>query len=82
MIFDLDAVDQAQAPGVSAPAGGDLDRDLWLHAAYWAGRCQNVTSTDVVELNPRADVDNRTARLATLTVMEILRGLCDRSSPE
>ncbi|MFB6278872.1 MAG: formimidoylglutamase [Salinibacter sp.] len=77
--FDLDAVDQAQAPGVSAPAVGGLDRDVWLHAAYRAGQCPQVTSVDVVELNPRVDVDDRTARLAALTVVEILRGLTDRS---
>jgi len=76
--FDLDAVDQAQAPGVSAPAVGGLDRDLWLHAAYRAGRCPQVTSVDIVELNPRVDVDDRTARLAALTVMQVLRGLSDR----
>jgi formiminoglutamase len=76
--FDLDAVDQARAPGVSAPAVGGLDQELWLHAAYQAGRCPQVTSVDVVELNPRVDVDDRTARLAALTVMQILRGLADR----
>lgn len=76
--FDLDAVDQSQAPGVSAPAVGGLDQDLWLHAAYHAGRCPNVTSVDIVELNPRIDVDDRTARLAARTVMEILHGLVDR----
>jgi len=76
--FDLDAVDQGQAPGVSAPAVGGLDQELWLHAAYQAGRCPQVTSVDVAELNPRVDVDDRTARLAALTVMQILRGLADR----
>ncbi|MFB6098976.1 MAG: arginase family protein, partial [Salinibacter sp.] len=80
--FDLDAVDQAQAPGVSAPAVGGLDRELWLYAAYHAGRCPQVTSVDIVELNPRVDVDSRTARLAALTVMQILRGLSDRLQQE
>lgn len=76
--FDLDAVDQAQAPGVSAPAVGGMDQELWLYAAYQAGRCPQVTSIDVVELNPPVDLDDRTARLAALTVMQILRGLADR----
>ncbi len=80
--LDLDAVDQAQAPGVSAPAVGGFDRDLWLHAAYRAGRCPQVSSVDIVELNPRVDVDDRTARLAALTVMEVLRGLADRTHQE
>jgi len=76
--FDLDALDQAHAPGVSAPSAGGLSQDLWLHAAYRAGRSENVTSIDIVELNPTVDVDDRTARLAALTVMEMLRGLTDR----
>jgi len=76
--FDLDALDQTHAPGVSAPAAGGLSQDLWLHAAYQAGRSPKVTSIDLVELNPNVDVDDRTARLAALTVMEFLRGLTDR----
>ena len=76
--FDLDALDQTYAPGVSAPAAGGLSQELWLHAAYQAGRSPKVTSIDVVELNPTVDVDDRTARLGALTVMEILRGLADR----
>lgn len=76
--FDLDAVDQTEAPGVSAPAVDGLSKDLWLQAAYQAGRCPKVTSIDLVECNPRVDVDDQTARLAALTVMQILRGLTDR----
>jgi len=76
--FDLDALDQTHAPGVSAPAAGGLSQELWLQAAYQAGRSPKVTSIDVVELNPNVDVDDRTARLAALTVMEVLRGLADR----
>ncbi len=77
--FDLDAVDQAQAPGVSAPAAGGLAPDLWLRAAYEAGRCPHVASFDLVEYNPAFDVDHRAARLAALTVWNFLRGLAERS---
>lgn len=76
--FDLDAVDQAYAPGVSAPATGGLDVDVWLHAAFEAGCNPEVASMDVVELNPRFDPDGRTARLAALTVWTFLRGLSER----
>ena len=76
--FDLDAVDQQAAPGVSAPAVGGLSPELWEHAAYRAGRCPGVQSMDVVECNPRIDVDGRTARLAALTVWHFLRGLAER----
>ena len=77
--FDLDAVDQRDAPGVSAPAVGGLTADLWLHAAGRAGRCPAVTSAEIVELNPRFDRDERTARLAALTVWHLLRGLAHRA---
>jgi formiminoglutamase len=76
--FDIDAVDQAHAPGVSAPATGGLDVPLWLAAAFEAGRCPHVTSCDLVEVNPNYDRDGQTARLAALTVWHILRGLASR----
>lgn len=79
--FDLDAVDQAAAPGVSAPATAGLSPRLWLHAAYQAGVCSTVTSIDVVELCPPHDIDSRTARLAARTVWEFLRGLARRTAP-
>lgn len=76
--FDLDAVDQSQAPGVSAPCTGGMPASLWLHAARAAGRCAAVASCDVVELNPRLDRDGQTARLAALTVWQVLRGVAER----
>jgi len=76
--FDLDAVDQASAPGVSAPATRGLPVDLWLRAARLAGRTEAVTSADLCELCPPHDRDGQTARLAALTVWEILRGLAGR----
>jgi formiminoglutamase len=76
--FDLDAVHQAEAPGVSAPNPNGLRSELWLQAAYAAGRAPVVTSADVVELNPRLDRDGETARLAALTVWWLLRGRAER----
>jgi formiminoglutamase len=76
--FDLDAVEQAAAPGVSSPTAAGLSVHLWLHAAYLAGRCSTVGSMDVVELCPPHDSDGRTARLAARTVWEFLRGLASR----
>lgn len=76
--FDLDAVDQRAAPGVSAPAVGGLAPEVWWHAAYRAGQHPHVTSMDVVELNPRVDIDQQTARVAALTVWHFLRGMAER----
>ena len=78
--FDLDAVDAAYAPGVSAPAIGGLDVTTWLRAAYLAGRTPAVRSADLVELSPPHDADGRTARLAALTVWHLLRGLAARGA--
>lgn len=76
--FDIDAVDQASAPGVSTPATAGLSPHIWLHAAYRAGQCSTVCSMDLVEFSPPLDVDGRTARLAARTVWEFLRGLSQR----
>lgn len=72
--FDLDAVDQSFAPGVSAPATNGLSPALWLRAAERAGATPRVVGCEVVELNPRFDRDDQTARLAALTVWRVLRG--------
>lgn len=76
--MDLDAVAADLAPGVSAPALPGLDAATWLAAAEAAGCHPGVVSFDVVELNPRFDVDDRTARLAAHTVWSFLRGLAQR----
>lgn len=76
--FDMDAVDQSQAPGVSAPCANGLPADLWLTAAYLAGRNEQVTSFDLSEVNPRHDRDNQTAKLAALTIWNFLLGLSQR----
>ena len=76
--FDLDAVSEAEAPGVSAPNASGLTSDLWFEAAYRAGLSPAVTSADIVELNPAVDRDGQTARLAAVTVWWLLHGLAER----
>lgn len=78
--FDIDAVDQAFAPGVSAPATSGLDVAVWLGAARAAGRSPKVTSMDLVEVNPSVDQDDQTSRLAALTVWQFLAGLAERTA--
>lgn len=76
--FDMDAVDQAFAPGVSAPCTNGLFPGLWLNAAQLAGKNETVTSFDLSEVNPEFDRDGQTARLAALTVWHFLLGLSQR----
>jgi len=78
--FDLDAVDQSQAPGVSAPNACGLDKRVWLAAAHAAGRSPAVRSMDIAELSPTHDHDDHTARLAALTVWMFLLGLSQRTT--
>ncbi len=76
--FDMDAVDQAFAPGVSAPCANGLNPQLWLKAAYLSGKNSNVSSFDISEVNPKYDGDGQTVRLAALTVWYFLKGLSER----
>lgn len=77
--IDVDAVDQAFAPGVSAPATGGVSPSLALHFAYQAGRCAHVRSLDIVETNPHLDRDDQTSRLAALIIWHFLRGVSGRA---
>ena len=76
--MDMDAVNQNEAPGVSAPSVNGLAAEDWLQMAFLAGCCQEVDSFDLVEVNPQVDVDGRTIRLAACTVWQFLRGLTER----
>ena len=76
--FDLDAIQQAYAPGVSAPAPNGISAELWLRTAFLAGKNPASTSFDVVELNPAYDRDGQTAKLAALTIWNIMLGLVNR----
>ena len=76
--LDLDAVEAASAPGVSAPSPAGLPVESWLAAAERLGGDPRVVSLDLVELCPPHDADGRTARLAALTVWRFLRGWSGR----
>lgn len=80
--FDMDAVDQTLAPGVSAPADGGMTAELWLHAARLAGRHASTLSMDLVEVNPRFDQGGRTSALAAQTVLAFLAGVAERARAE
>jgi formiminoglutamase len=77
--FDMDAVDEAFAPGVSAPAHEGLTKELWLRTAYKAGQDPQALSMDLVEVNPRFDVDGRTVLLAARTILAFLTGLAKQA---
>ena len=76
--FDLDAVHSSDAPGVSAPLPTGLTAEEFLTAALFAGKRRKVKLIDIVELNPKYDVDGRTAKLAALAIMYFLTGVANR----
>jgi len=76
--FDLDVIDMAHAPGVSAmnPAGWSATEAA--AAVREVGRCPRVACFDIMELNPVTDEGGRTARLAAWLFLEFLRGIAER----
>lgn len=76
--LDLDVLDGAFAPGVSAvnPAGMSSREVERLVGAL--GRSQRIRCFDIMELNPRFDQDGRTARLAAHLFLTFLKGLASR----
>lgn len=76
--FDLDVVHGSDAPGVSAPMPTGLTTEEFLTAALFAGKRRKTKIIDIVEMNPKYDVDCRTAKLASLAIMYFLTGVANR----
>ncbi len=76
--FDLDVLDAAHAPGVSAlnPAGWNVrEAEAWVRAC---GADPRVRCFDLMELNPAHDPDGRTARVAAHLFLTFLQGFAQR----
>ena len=70
--FDIDAVDPLEAPGVGTPWPGGLTyREAHLAMELLAASGE-VTSMEVVEVNPIADHENRTGKLAAELILSAL----------
>jgi formiminoglutamase len=76
--LDADAVDAADVPGVSAPNVGGLPGAEVLDWVRQVGASPAVAGFDLVEINPRLDPDDRSARWAALAVWGFLVGLATR----
>jgi formiminoglutamase len=77
--LDADAVQSADVPGVSAPNVTGLSGVEVAACARLAGRCDHVSSLDVVEINPRFDRDGQSARWGALVVWNFLIGLASQA---
>jgi formiminoglutamase len=76
--IDADVVRMADMPGVSAPNVAGLGGDEVIECARQAGASPEVSSLDLVEVNPRYDQDGQSARWAALAVWHFLIGVAQR----
>ncbi len=79
LTVDLDVLPASVAPGVSAPAALGLDPCLVVAAVRAAAGTGKLRLMDVVELNPRLDVDDRTARIGARLVADAVAAVARRS---
>lgn len=74
LTIDLDVLPASVAPGVSAPAGFGVPFERILAVCQQVVSSGKLAVADVVELNPRFDIDSRTARSAARLIYEISMG--------
>ena len=68
--IDMDALDPAYAPGVSHPEPGGLStRDILHIISSLKGK---VVGGDIVEYNPKRDINNLTAVTASKLLKELM----------
>jgi len=77
--IDIDSVAQAFAPGSSSPSPDGLFPNEILDLAYTSGTMPSVRLFEIMEVNPKFDEDNRTARLVANIILEFLAGYTQRS---
>jgi len=76
----LDCFPAAAAPGVSAPAALGIEPALVERLVDLAVASGKLRVADVAELNPKFDIDSRSARLAARLVARIAEGLVQPTS--
>jgi formiminoglutamase len=73
--IDIDAVQSAYAPGVSAPAVVGFTPNELLQIVQQICTTKKVRLVDIVEVNPTYDIDNRTSKLAAITMATAITAL-------
>ena len=70
--FDIDSVRSADAPGVSASYPTGLTAEEILSIATIAGQDSRSKILEISEVNPKYDIDNKTAKLAAMLIVTYL----------
>ena len=73
--IDLDGFSSAYAPGVSAPSPMGFSPDIVLKSLKLIIESEKLLGVDVVELNPKFDIDDQTAKLAASLVHYVIHKL-------
>ncbi len=71
LTIDLDGFSSAYAPGVSAPSPLGFSPDIATEVFSAISKSGKLISMDIAELNPHYDLDNRTARLASIILHQL-----------
>jgi formiminoglutamase len=71
---DMDALDQAHAPGCPAIGPGGMDSGTLLQAIYHLGKLDLVKAIDIVEIDPTLDFRDMTSRVAAHVILNFLLG--------
>ncbi|MEJ7861738.1 MAG: formimidoylglutamase [Pyrinomonadaceae bacterium] len=66
--FDVDAVCAADAPGVSASSPIGLTGEEFIELVKFAGENKQTRIIEFTEVNPKFDIDNRTAKLVAIAM--------------
>ncbi len=73
--FDLDAVRSADAPGTSAPSPLGLRASEFIQLVRYAASLANTRIIEFSEVNPKFDLDNRTAKLVAIGMHRFCTGV-------
>jgi formimidoylglutamase len=76
--LDMDGIDPAHAPGVSAPIPGGLATNDLLHLVRRAAQERSFAGIDVTETAPPLDPTGNTSRVAALALLTAMSGLVQR----
>jgi formiminoglutamase len=73
--FDMDAVRAADAPGTSAPSPLGLRAGEFIQLVKYAASLANTKIIEFTEMNPKYDVDSRTAKLVAIGMHRFCTGV-------
>jgi len=74
--IDIDAVDEAFAPGTDHPRPGGITNWDLLTAAVLIGENPLTKVMDLMEISPPLDINDMTSKLGAEAIMNFLCGLC------